>query len=69
MEPIIMIEETDRNGDATRVIIRSTDIGYQVDVLAAGNQTGQEYTRQELRMIRALLTIIDLNEIEEELDV
>jgi hypothetical protein len=60
MKKIMMNEETE-NGIISRVVLRSTDEGFQVDVFADGNQTGQEYTVQELRQIRELLIEIDLD--------
>lgn len=69
MQKIMMNEERDPSGDITRVVIRDTpDRNIQVDVFAAGNQTGQEYTRQELRMIRELIANIDLEDIDTSLD-
>jgi hypothetical protein len=60
MKKIMMNEETN-NGIISRVIVRSTDEGFQVDVFADGNQTGQEYSAQELRQLRELLNQVDLD--------
>lgn len=56
-----MMNEEIANGIISRVIIRSTDEGYVIDCLAEGNQTGQEYTCQELRMIREMIAELDLD--------
>lgn len=60
---IMMNEEKSTGGLINRIIIREVPGGnLQIDVFADGNQTGQEYTRQELRMIRELITDIALDD-------
>ena len=57
----LMMNEENNNGIISRVVIRSTDEGFQIDVFADGNQTGQEYTCQELRMISEMLAELDID--------
>lgn len=62
MDKMMLNEEKNLDGTISRVIIRDTaEGGFQIDVFADGNQTGQEYTRQELRMIRELIVNLDLD--------
>ena len=64
MRKTMMNEERQDDGIINRVVIRETQDGnLQIDMFADGNQTGQEYTRQELRMIRELISDIDLEDL------
>jgi hypothetical protein len=56
-----LLNEENVNGVISRVVVRSTDEGFVVDVFADGNQTGQEYTSQELRQLREMIAELDLD--------
>ena len=62
LKKVMMNEERTEDGLLTRVVLRNTEAGnVQIDVFADGNQTGQEYTVQEFRMILELANRVNLD--------